>query len=210
MRVRDQMNDERGESGGQGDGANRRRCAWAKTPALILYHDQEWGVPLHDDSSLFELLVLEGAQAGLSWETILRKRSRYRELFGGFDPIAIARITPARVQRLMRDPGIVRNRAKIESAVGNARALLRVREEFGTFDAYVWRFVRGAPIVNRRKNSSEIPAATKESQTLSSDLVKRGFRFAGPTICYAFMQAAGLVNDHVLACAWHDSPGRAF
>jgi len=159
-------------------------------------------VPLHEDSSLFELLVLEGAQAGLSWETVLRKRERYRAAFKGFDPAAVARMTPLRVARLLQDPGIVRNRAKIESAVANARALLRVRDEFGSFDAYVWRFVGGTPIVNRRRTSREIPASTKESEALSRDLRRRDFRFVGPTICYAFMQAAGLVNDHLLSCAW--------
>ena len=164
-------------------------------------------MPLHDDSSLFELLVLEGAQAGLSWETVLRKRPHYREVFGGFDPAVVARISPARIERLMRDPGIIRNRAKIESAVRNARALLCLREAFGSFDAYVWRFVRGAPIVNRRRHESEIPATSKESQELSADLKRHGFRFTGPTICYAFMQAAGLVNDHVLDCDWRAAGG---
>jgi DNA-3-methyladenine glycosylase I len=171
---------------------------------LIAYHDDEWGVPLHDDSSLFELLVLEGAQAGLSWETILRKRPRYRKLFGGFEPARVARITPARIERILRDPGIVRNRAKIESAVGNARALQRLRNEFESFDAYLWRFVGGAPIVNHRRRAGEIPASSRESRALSADLYRRGFRFVGPTICYAFMQAAGLVNDHLVTCAWHD------
>lgn len=159
-------------------------------------------MPLHDDSSLFELLVLEGAQAGLSWETILRKRDRYRAVFKGFDPALVARTTPARIERLLEDPGIVRNRAKIESAVDNARSLLRVRDEFGSFDAYVWRFVGGSPIVNRRRTSRDVPASSKESAALSGDLRRRGFRFVGPTICYAFMQAAGLVNDHLLGCAW--------
>lgn len=163
-------------------------------------------MPLHDDTSLFELLVLEGAQAGLSWETILRKRARYRELFAGFDPQKVARFTPARVERILRDPGIVRNRAKIESAVGNARALLRVRAEFGSFDAYVWQFVGGKPIVNRLRRGDKIPAATRESTAMSDDLRRRGFRFVGPTICYAFMQAAGLVNDHFVDCAWRRDP----
>jgi DNA-3-methyladenine glycosylase I len=165
-------------------------------------------VPLHDDSSLFELLVLEGAQAGLSWETVLRKRERYRALFKRFDPAIVARTTPARIERLLQDPGIIRNRAKIESAVENARSLVRVRDEFGSFDAYVWRFVGGAPIVNRRRTSRQIPASTKESEALSRDLRRRGFRFVGPTICYAFMQAAGLVNDHLISCAWHDRVSR--
>ena len=179
-----------------------QRCSWASTPALIEYHDGEWGVPLHDDTSLFELLVLEGAQAGLSWETVLKKRARYREVFRGFDPLAVARMRPTTVERLIRDPGIIRNRSKIESAIGNARALLRVRDEFDSFDAYLWRFVGGKPIVNRRRNPGEIPASTNESQAMSADLYRRGFRFVGPTICYAFMQATGMVNDHLLTCAW--------
>jgi len=159
-------------------------------------------VPLHGDSSLFELLILEGAQAGLSWETILGKRSRYRVLFCGFDPALVARFTPARLAKLLRDPGIVRNRAKIESAVVNARALLRLRDDFSSFDEYVWRFVNGTPILNRRRRLQDIPASTPQSEAMSADLRKRGFRFVGPTICYAFMQAAGLVNDHLLDCAW--------
>jgi DNA-3-methyladenine glycosylase I len=161
-------------------------------------------VPLHDDSSLFELLVLEGAQAGLSWETVLRKRSRYRDLFGRFDPSFVARISPATVEKILRDPGIVRNRAKVESAVLNARALLRVAGEFGTFDAYVWQFVGGEPIVNRRRRLSDVPSSTRESKAMSADLARRGFRFTGPTICYAFMQAAGLVNDHLISCPWRE------
>jgi DNA-3-methyladenine glycosylase I len=179
-----------------------KRCPWASTPALIAYHDVEWGKPSHDDTVLFEFLVLEGAQAGLSWETILRKRDRYRQLFGGFDPAFVANVTPARIKRMMLDPGIVRNRAKIESAVSNARALLLVRQEFDTFDDYVWRFVGGKPIRNRWRRSEEVPASTPQSEAMSSDLRKRGFRFVGPTICYAFMQAVGMVNDHLLDCAW--------
>ena len=179
-----------------------RRCSWATTPALIEYHDAEWGVPLHDDARLFELLILEGAQAGLSWATVLRKRARYRELFRGFDPLAVSRMRPATLDKLAHDPGIIRNRAKILSAVGNARALLRVRAEFSSFDTYLWRFVGGKPIVNRRRSSGEIPAVTEESKALSADLYRRGFRFVGPTICYAFMQASGMVNDHLLTCAW--------
>ncbi len=196
------MDDKRRELGGNGDRAVALRCSWASTPILIEYHDAEWGVPLHDDTSLFELLVLEGAQAGLSWETVLRKRARYRDVFRGFDPHVVARMRPATVERLARDPGIIRNRAKIESAIGNARALLRVRDEFASFDGYLWRFVGGEPIVNRRRRPGEIPASTKESEAMSRDLYERGFRFVGPTICYAFMQAAGLVNDHLLSCAW--------
>jgi DNA-3-methyladenine glycosylase I len=179
-----------------------KRCPWASTPALIAYHDAEWGKPLHDDAALFEFLVLEGAQAGLSWETILRKRERYRQLFGGFDPAFVANVTPARIKRMMLDPGIVRNRAKIESAVSNARALLLVRQEFDTFDDYVWRFVGGKPIRDRWRRREEVPASTPQSEAMSGDLRKRGFRFVGPTICYAFMQAVGMVNDHLLDCAF--------
>jgi DNA-3-methyladenine glycosylase I len=196
------VHDQRRERGGGRHGVNPKRCTWASTPLLIAYHDEEWGVPLHEDSSLFELLVLEGAQAGLSWETVLRKRERYRTLFKDFDPALVARMTSARIERLLGDPGIIRNRAKIESAVENARSVLQVRREFGTFDAYVWRFVGGAPILNRRRTPREIPASSKESEALSRDLRRRGFRFVGPTICYAFMQAAGLVNDHLTSCAW--------
>jgi DNA-3-methyladenine glycosylase I len=166
------------------------------------YHDQEWGVALHDDDRLFEMLVLEGAQAGLSWEIVLRKRARYRELFRGFDPAAVARITRARVERLVLDPGIVRNRAKIESAIGNARAVLAVQEEFGSLDAYLWRFVDGVPILNKRRRPKDVPASTPRSQTMSRELARRGFRFVGPTICYAFMQATGMVNDHLVDCPW--------
>jgi DNA-3-methyladenine glycosylase I len=179
-----------------------KRCPWASTPALIAYHDAEWGKPLHDDAGLFEFLVLEGAQAGLSWETVLRKRDRYRQLFGGFDPAFVANVTPARIKRMMLDPGIIRNRAKIESAVSNARALLLVRQEFDSFHDYVWRFVGGKQIRNRWRRSEEVPASTPQSEAMSSDLRKRGFRFVGPTICYAFMQAVGMVNDHLLDCAW--------
>ncbi|MGA7202220.1 MAG: DNA-3-methyladenine glycosylase I [Candidatus Cybelea sp.] len=179
-----------------------KRCPWASTPDLIAYHDAEWGKPSHDDAALFEFLVLEGAQAGLSWETVLRKRERYRKLFGGFDPAFVANVTPARIKRMMLDPGIIRNRAKIESAVSNARALLLVRQEFDTFDDYVWRFVGGKPIRNRWRRLEEVPSSTPQSEAISSDLRKRGFRFVGPTICYAFMQAVGMVNDHLLDCAW--------
>ena len=179
-----------------------KRCPWASTPALIAYHDAEWGKPSHDDATLFEFLLLEGAQAGLSWETILRKRDRYRQLFGGFDPAFVANVTPARIKRMMLDPGIVRNRAKIESAVSNARALLLVRQEFDTFDDYVWRFVGGKSIRNRWRRREEVPASTPQSEAMSGDLRKRGFRFVGPTICYAFMQAVGMVNDHLLDCAF--------
>lgn len=176
------------------------RCAWARTELGIAYHDAEWGVPVHDDRLLFEFLVLEGAQAGLSWETILRKRSRYREVFEEFDPARVARFTAARVARLLRDPGIVRNRLKVESAVSNARALLTVAGEFGSFDRYAWGFVGGKPKLNRRRRMSEVPARTAESDALSKDLIRRGFRFVGSTICYAFMQAVGMVNDHTIDC----------
>jgi DNA-3-methyladenine glycosylase I len=203
MRIGDQVHDQSRKRGGERNGSSLQRCSWAKTPELIAYHDNEWGVPLHDDSSLFELLVLEGAQAGLSWQTVLRKRLRYRELFNGFDPVRVARITPARIERILGDRGIVRNRAKIESTVRNAKALLRVRDEFGSFDSYLWRFVGGAPIVNHRRRAAQIPASSRESRALSADLSRRGFRFVGPTICYAFMQAAGLVNDHLVTCAWY-------
>ncbi len=167
---------------------------------MVAYHDREWGTPVHDDRLLFEFLILEGAQAGLSWETILRKRERYREVFAGFDPARVARFTPARVERLLRDEGIIRNRLKIESAITNARAFLDVQREFGSFDAYVWRFVDGKPRVNRPRSMKEVPPRTAESDALSRDLIRRGFRFVGSTICYAFMQAVGLVDDHTVGC----------
>ena len=178
----------------------RTRCGWATTPLGIAYHDQEWGRPVHDDRVLFEFILLEGAQAGLSWETILRKRDAYREAFAQFDPASVARFTPARVERLMTNEGIVRNRLKIESAIDNARAFLAVQKEFGSFDAYVWRFVGGAPRVNRPKTLRDIQPTTAESDALSRDLKKRGFRFVGSTICYAFMQAVGMVDDHTRDC----------
>jgi DNA-3-methyladenine glycosylase I len=169
---------------------------------LIAYHDAEWGVAVHDDQALFEMLVLEGAQAGLSWETILRKRERYRELFGGFDPAFVANITPSRVKRMMLDPGIIRNRAKIEAAIGNARALLFVRREFDTFDDYIWRFVDGRTVRNSWRRVDQLPTSTPQSEAMSRDLRKCEFRFVGPTICYAFMQAVGMVNDHLVTCDW--------
>jgi len=178
----------------------QRRCTWARTPLSIAYHDTEWGVPVHDDAILFEFLTLEGAQAGLSWETILKKRDAYRNAFVGFDPARVARFTPARIERLVRNPGIVRNRLKIESAVRNARTFLAVQREFGSFDAYVWRFVGGAPLVNHWRSLRQVPARTPESDTLSRDLLGRGFKFVGSTICYAFMQAVGMVNDHTIDC----------
>ncbi|MGH7279584.1 MAG: DNA-3-methyladenine glycosylase I [Candidatus Rokuibacteriota bacterium] len=177
-----------------------RRCAWAKGELDIRYHDEEWGVPLHDDRRLFELLVLEGAQAGLSWSTVLRKREAYRRAFDGFDPRAVARYTPARMRALLRDPGIIRNRAKVEAAVTNARAFLDVQAEHGTFARYIWRFVDGRPVQNARAALRALPAETPVSHAMSHALRTRGFRFVGPTICYAFMQAAGMVNDHVAGC----------
>ncbi len=181
----------------------KRRCAWPRTPLMTAYHDFEWGVPSHDDVALFEHLVLDGAQAGLSWSTILNKRERYREVFDGFDPRKVAAYGPRKVAALLADPGIVRNRAKIESAVGNARAFLEVQAEYGSFDAYIWRFVGGTPKQNRRRSLKNLPAKTPESEAMSQDLRARGFRFVGPTICYAFMQAAGLVNDHTTSCFRH-------
>lgn len=180
----------------------RKRCHWARAEPMIAYHDNEWGVPVHDDRTLFEFLSLEGAQAGLSWETVLRKRERYRELFKGFDPALVARITPARIEKILADPGIIRNRAKVESVVGNAKALLKVRAEFGSFDAYLWGFVGGKPIVNRPRKVGDVPSSSERSEAMSRDLKERGFRFVGPTICYAFMQAVGMVNDHLAVCAW--------
>jgi DNA-3-methyladenine glycosylase I len=177
-----------------------KRCRWATTPLGIAYHDAEWGVPVHDDLVFFEFITLEGAQAGLSWETILRKRDAYRKAFADFDPARIARFTPARIERLLADPGIIRNRLKIESTVSNAKAFLAVQKEFGSFDAYVWGFVDGKPKDNRRKTFESVPPRTPESDALSRDLLARGFKFVGSTICYAFMQATGLVNDHVVDC----------
>lgn len=178
-----------------------RRCAWVgDDPLYIAYHDEEWGVPVHEDRRLFEFLVLEGAQAGLSWLTILRKRDRYREAFAGFDPERVAAFGFADTERLLSDPGIVRNRLKIESAIVNARAFLRVQEEHGSFAAYVWGFVGGETIHNEWRTVAEIPAKTAEAERLSRDLKRRGFRFVGPTICYAHMQATGMVNDHTVDC----------
>jgi len=175
-----------------------KRCAWARTPLSVAYHDQEWGVPLHDDTRLFEFLVLEGAQAGLSWETILNKRENYRAAFDGFDPVKIAKYNERKVDALLTNAGIIRNRLKINSAITNARAFLDVTREFGSFDAYVWRFVDGKPL--RRKRGQPVPPRTELSDALSRDLSRRGFKFVGSTICYAFMQAVGMVNDHDLAC----------
>jgi DNA-3-methyladenine glycosylase I len=187
------------------------RCAWAPPgdPPYLAYHDEEWGVPSRDDRHLFELLVLEGAQAGLSWATILRKREGYRRAFAGFDAEAVARFDEDDVERLLADPGVVRNRLKVESAIVNARATLAVREEHGSLAGYLWEFVGGEPIVNGWTAIGEIPAETAESRAMSKDLKRRGFRFVGPTVCYAFMQAVGLVNDHVVSCFRHAEVGRA-
>jgi DNA-3-methyladenine glycosylase I len=186
------------------------RCGWAGSdPLYVKYHDEEWGVPVHDDRRLFEMLILEGAQAGLSWITILRKRPAYRRAFDRFDPKKVARYDARRRRALMDDAGIVRNRLKIEAAVTNARAFLDVQREFGSFDAYIWRFVGGRPIVNRPATLKEIPATTPESDAMSRDLKRRGFRFVGSTICYAFMQAVGMVDDHLVSCAWKGRAGHA-
>jgi len=179
---------------------NLQRCAWARTEPSISYHDKEWGVPVHDDRLLFEFLILEGAQAGLSWETILKKRDAYRKAFDNFDPQRVARYSPARVEKLLKNAGIVRNRLKIESTVDNAKAFLRVQKEFGSFDAYVWSFVDGKPCPNRWKTLRDIPATSAESDALSKDLKRRGFHFVGSTIIYAFMQAVGMVDDHTMDC----------
>jgi DNA-3-methyladenine glycosylase I len=179
------------------------RCAWARGELMMRYHDEEWGVPVHEDGKLFEFLVLEGAQAGLSWETILNKRENYRAAFDGFDARRVARYDSRKVAQLMRNPGIVRNRLKIRSAVRNAGALLQVQKEYGSFDRYVWQFVKGKPQVNLRNARNPVPARTAESDAMSKDLKKRGFNFVGSTICYAFMQAVGMVDDHVAGCFRH-------
>src|SRR6266849_6204766 len=177
-----------------------RRCPWARDPLDITHHDQEWGVPLHDDRDLFELLILEGAQAGLSWSTILNKRAEYRRAFDKFDARRVARYAARKVKQLLANPGIVRNRLKVGAAIQNANAFLAVQKEFGSFDAYIWQFVGKRPIQNARRAMREVPARTAESDAMSKDLVKRGFKFVGSTICYAFMQATGMVNDHVVGC----------
>lgn len=181
------------------------RCKWAGTdPLYIRYHDTEWGVPLHDDQKLFEFLTLEGAQAGLSWLTILKKREYYRNAFDNFNVAKISEYTPAKINELLGDPGIVRNRLKVEAIVQNARAFQKVQAEFGCFDRYIWRFIDGRPIRNSWKTEAEVPDQTPQSLAMSQDLKRRGFRFAGPVICYAFMQAVGMVNDHVLKCFRYD------
>lgn len=177
------------------------RCAWClKFEAYIRYHDDEWGVPVHDDRVHFEFLVLEGAQAGLSWSTILNKRAGYRKNFAAFDPRKVAQFTQARIEKILKDPGIVRNRLKVQAAVNNAKRFLEVQKEFGSFDKYIWGFVKGQPIVNNRKTLKDLPATTRESDALSKDLIKRGFKFVGSTVIYAHMQACGLVNDHLIQC----------
>jgi DNA-3-methyladenine glycosylase I len=187
--------------------SSRQRCTWcAGNDLQTAYHDREWGVPVHDDRKLFEFLVLEGAQAGLSWDTILKKRENYRRAFAGFDPRKVARFDRARRAALMKNPGIVRNRLKIESAVTNAQAFLAVQREFGSFDRYIWRFVGGKPLRNRRRTMKDVPASTSESDAMSRDLKQRGFRFVGSTICYAFMQATGMVDDHLVSCYRHRRP----
>ena len=176
------------------------RCPWASNDLSIRYHDEEWGKPVHDDRTLFEFLILEGAQAGLSWDTILKKRENYRFAFNNFDPKEIARYDRSKIQSLMSNAGIIRNRLKIASAIKNAKAFLKVQDEFRSFDAYIWQFTGGSPIVNGRRSMKQVPARTPESDAMSKDLKKRGFSFVGTTICYAFMQAVGMVNDHLIVC----------
>jgi DNA-3-methyladenine glycosylase I len=185
------------------------RCFWASNPLSIRYHDKEWGVPAHDDRTLFEFLILEGAQAGLSWDTILAKRENYRAAFDRFDPKRIARYDRRKQQSLLRDPGIVRNRLKIASAVGNAKAFLQIQKEFGSFDQYIWQFVGGKPKINSWRSLKQLPASTPQSDAMSKDLKKRGFKFVGSTICYAFMQAVGMVNDHAVDCFRYSQIARA-
>ena len=182
----------------------KNRCPWAKDdPLMIEYHDKEWGIPVHDDNLLFEFLVLEGAQAGLSWITVLRKRENYRKSFDNFDPTKVAGYGEEKIEELMNNPGIIRNKRKITAAVANAQAVLEIQKEFESFDAYIWQFVGGKPIQNEWENMEDVPAFTPESEKMSKDLKKRGFKFVGPTICYAFMQAVGMVNDHVMGCFRH-------
>ena len=181
------------------------RCAWATNDHLIRYHDQEWGVPLHDDVRLFEFLILEGAQAGLSWDTILRKRDAFREAFDHFDAVAVSKYDKRKVQTLLNNPGIIRNRLKIQSAIRNAKAFLAVQQEFGSFDEYIWRFVGGNPMMNHWKTHGDVPCRTAESDAMSKDLKRRGFSFVGTIICYAFMQAVGMVNDHTIECFRHQA-----
>jgi DNA-3-methyladenine glycosylase I len=184
------------------------RCRWASSEVNIPYHDEEWGVPLHDEQKLFEMLILEGAQAGLSWDTVLKKRKRYQEVFDGFDPVRVARYDAKKVKALLADPGIIRNRLKIAATIDSAKAFLAVQKEFGSFDAYLWRFVGGKPKRNAWQRHSGLPAKTAESDALSKDLQARGFRFVGSTICYAFMQATGMVNDHSVECFRYRAVGK--
>ncbi len=180
---------------------SKKRCAWTGSdPLYLAYHDREWGTPVHRDRKLFEMLVLEGAQAGLSWLTILKKRDNYRKAFCGFDAEKVARFDRRKIARLLEDPGIVRNRTKVEAAVGNARILLSIREEYKSFNRFCWQFVDGRPLVNRRRSVRSIPARTERSEAMSRELIRRGMKFVGPTICYAFMQATGMVNDHTVSC----------
>jgi DNA-3-methyladenine glycosylase I len=185
------------------------RCPWAESDLSVRYHDEEWGVPVHDDRTLFEFLILEGAQAGLSWNIILKKRERYREAFDGFDAGKIAAYDAAKVRQLLADPGIVRNRLKVAAAIQNARSFLAVRREFDSFDAYLWGFVGGKPINNRRRSLRDVPARTRESDAMSADLGRRGFKFVGSTICYAMMQAVGMANDHLITCFRHREISKA-
>ena len=179
----------------------RTRCSWsASDPLYIRYHDEEWGVPVHDDRKIFEFLVLEGAQAGLSWLTVLKKRENYRKAFDGFDYKKITKYDSKKINKLLEDPGIIRNRLKVNSVVNNAKAFMEVQKEFGTFDSYIWQFVGGKPIRNRWKSIKQLPAHTKESDIMSKDLLRRGFKFVGTTICYSHMQATGMVNDHIVSC----------
>jgi len=187
------------------------RCAWpANDPLMIKYHDTEWGVPVHDDRKLFEFLVLDAFQAGLSWSTILKKRENFRKAFDNFDPQRIAQYDAKKIGKLLNDAGIIRNKAKVNATVKNARAFLEVQKEFGTYDAYIWQFVGGKPIINKWKSMAELPAKSGEAEVMSGDLKKRGFSFVGPTICYAFMQAAGMVNDHVVDCFRYDEINSLF
>lgn len=197
-----------GDAACRGTFSDMPRCAWARNELSIAYHDQEWGVPVRDDRVLFEFLILEGAQAGLSWDTILKKRDRYREVFAGFEAARVARFDANRIARLLDDPGIIRNRLKVESAVSNAAAFLKVQHEFGGdggFARYVWGFVDGNPLDGRRRSMKDIPSSTPISDAMSKDLKRRGFRFVGTTICYAFMQAVGMVNDHLFTCDRHEA-----
>jgi DNA-3-methyladenine glycosylase I len=178
----------------------KKRCHWAQNERSIPYHDEEWGVPVHDDRTWFEFLILEGAQAGLSWDTILRKRERYREVYDNFDPAKVSRYGAVKVKQLLADPGIVRNRLKVAASIQNAKSFLAVQKEFGSFDAYIWQFTAGRPLVNLRRSMKEVPARTPESDAMSKELLKRDFKFVGSTICYAMMQATGMVNDHTVDC----------